>query len=114
MAVLLMPSMLFKSALKPMAVLAMPVVLSMSASSPRTVLLFVKQPSWQVARACGESAKQVSANGMRRSARKGERFIEFPDGKDVVFIRRRVLKKIGQPGKTKNHTEAASARTLVT
>ena len=65
MAVLSMPVVLLKSALKPMAVLSRPVVLFKSASSPRTVLSFVKQPSWQTARACGESAKQPSVSAMR-------------------------------------------------
>ena len=32
--------------------------------------------------------------------RKGERFIEFLNGRVVVFIMRRVLKKSGQLGKT--------------
>ena len=36
-----------------------------SASSPRTVFSFVKQPSWQIARACGESAKQTRATVIR-------------------------------------------------
>ena len=36
-------------------------VLFTSASSPRTVFSLVKQPCWQTARACGESAKQRSA-----------------------------------------------------
>jgi hypothetical protein len=60
-----MPSVLLKSALKPIAVLAMPTVLLKSASSPRRVLLFVKQPSWQTARACGESPKQPTVSAMR-------------------------------------------------
>lgn len=33
-----------------------------SASSPRTMFALVKQPSWHVAWACGESAKLASAN----------------------------------------------------
>jgi len=37
---------------------------------------------------------------MRRNARKGERFIKFLNGRVVVFIMRRVLKKSGQLGKT--------------
>src|SRR5437879_11427669 len=53
------------SALKPVAVFSLPVVLFKSSSSPKTVLSLVKQPSWQVARACGESAKQASTSGMR-------------------------------------------------
>src|SRR5205809_6887457 len=48
-----------------MAVFSMPVVLFTSASSPRTVLSFAKQPSWQVARACGESAKLANANSAK-------------------------------------------------
>ena len=80
------PVVLLKSAVKPMAVLKRPVVLEMSASSPRTVLKLVKQPSWQTARACGESAKQPSTNGMRRNARKGERFVKSLNGRVVVFI----------------------------
>jgi hypothetical protein len=42
-----------------------PVVLFKSASSPRAVFWFVKQPSWQTARACGESPKQPSVSAMR-------------------------------------------------
>src|SRR6266481_4418540 len=99
MAVLPLPNVLLISALKPTAVLSVPALFT-SASSPRTVLPFVKQPSWQVARACGESAKQTSANGMRRNAPKGERFIEFLNGRIVVFIMRRVLQKSGRIGKT--------------
>jgi hypothetical protein len=37
---------------------------------------------------------------MRGNARKGERFIKLPNGRVVVFIMRRVLKKSGQLGKT--------------
>jgi len=37
---------------------------------------------------------------MRRNARKGERLIKFLNGRVVVFIMRRVLKKSGQLGKT--------------
>jgi len=37
---------------------------------------------------------------MRRNARKGERLIEFLNGRVVVFIMRRVLKKSGKLGKT--------------
>ena len=82
-----------------MALFQMPLVRLKSASSPRTVFWFVKQPCWQVARACGASAKQVSTNGMRRNARKGERFIKFFNGRVVVFIRAG-CKKPGQLGKT--------------
>ena len=65
--------------------LSSPPVLLMSASSPRTVFWLVKQPCWQVARACGESANQAS--GMRRNAsRKGDRFIEFLVSEVLVFI----------------------------
>src|ERR1700719_3636824 len=40
-----------------MAVLAPPLVLFISASSPRNVFWLTRsQPSWQTARACGESA----------------------------------------------------------
>src|SRR6266852_2880657 len=89
LAVLSLPVVLLKSASKPTAVLLRPVLFK-SASSPRTVFWFVKQPSWQTARAAGESAKQASTNGMRSNARKGERFIEFLNGRVVVFILRRV------------------------
>ena len=82
---LLLPVVLFMRASKPVAVLLLPVVFK-SASSPRTVLLFVKQPSRQVARASGESAKQASTKGMRKNARIGEQLIEFVSGRLVVFI----------------------------
>src|SRR6266849_7966971 len=85
LAVLSLPVVLLWSASKPTAVLLGPVLLK-SASSPRTVFWFVKQPSWQTARACGESAKQASTSGMRRKARRGERFIKFLNGRIVVFI----------------------------
>src|SRR5881394_2139870 len=69
-----------------MAVLNEP-VLFRSASSPRTVLLFVKQPSWQVARACGESANNARASAVRNKPyRKGDRFIEFLVSEVFVFI----------------------------
>src|SRR5437667_2688289 len=84
-AVFSWPVLLLKSASKPNAVLLGPVLFK-SASSPRTVFWFVKQPSWQTARAAGESAKQPSANGMRRNARKGERLIKLLNGRVVVFI----------------------------
>src|SRR5438445_3105976 len=59
----------------------------MSASSPRNVLpVLVSHPSWQVARASGESVKQATTNGMRKKARKGERFVKFLNGRVVVFI----------------------------
>ena len=54
----------------------------------------VKQPSWQTAHAVGESAKQASTNGMRRNARKDERFTEFFNGRVVVFIMRRGSKNL--------------------
>ena len=38
-------------------------------------------------------------SGRRRPSRKGERLIEFVNGRVVVFIMRRVLKKSGQRGK---------------
>src|SRR5438876_235657 len=61
-------------------------------------LLVVLRPT---ARAAGESAKHASTNGMRRNAcRKGKRFIRFLNGRVVVFIMRRVLKKSGHLGKT--------------
>src|SRR6266436_565266 len=81
-----MPDVRLSSALKPIAVLSSPVVLFKSASSPRTVLSLVKQPSWQVARACGESAKQTSTNVMRRNSLKGKQLFEFLSAKVVVFI----------------------------
>src|SRR5262249_38936407 len=40
-------------------------VLFTSAFSPRAVLAFAKQPFWQAARACGESAKQASAKSAK-------------------------------------------------
>ena len=86
MAVFQLPVVLKYSALKPMAVLEMP-VLFRSASSPRTVLLLVKQPSWQTARAVVESAKQARASGMRRRAsRKGDRAIDFLKRRVVIFL----------------------------
>ena len=58
-----MPVVLLMSAWEPIAVFQL-AVLFKSASSPRTVLKFVKQPSWQVAGACGASARQTKASGM--------------------------------------------------
>ena len=53
----------------------------MSAFLPMAVLSFPKQPSWQTARALGESAKQLSTNSVRKNAsRAGGRFIEFLNG----------------------------------
>ena len=69
MAVLLLPVVLLRSASKPIAVLPAPVVRLESAKSPRTVLAFAKQPSWQTARACGESAKQASTSAVSRMCR---------------------------------------------
>src|SRR4030095_8632245 len=46
----------------------------MSASSPRAVCGCVKQPSWQTARAVGESAKQTSV-----STRRTGRIVVFLD-----------------------------------
>src|SRR5207244_13298872 len=101
LALLSLPVVLLKSALKPVAVLSKPAVLFKSASSPRTVFSFVKQPSWQTARAFGESAKQASTSAMSSKAGgQQEQFIEFFDGRVVVFIMCRVLKKSGQLGKT--------------
>src|SRR5262249_28244260 len=65
-----------------MAVVLKAVVLLTSASSPRKVLkLTVSQPSWQVARACGDSAKQASGMSSKDPQR-----IRFRDVKVVVFI----------------------------
>src|SRR5215471_15912920 len=59
----------------------------MSASSPRNVLpVLVSQPSWQVARACGESEKQMRTSGRRNASRTGDWFIECFNGRVVVFI----------------------------
>jgi len=44
------------------------------------------QPSRQAARACGESAKQATTNGMKRSASTGEWLLEFRNCGVVVFI----------------------------
>src|SRR5207247_1561774 len=86
MAVFQLPVVLLRNATKPIAVLFMPVLFT-SASSPRTVFWFVKQPSWQVARACGESPKQTSRSGSKKKAsRKGDRPIDFLNGRVVVFI----------------------------
>ena len=65
-----------------MAVSAKPKLFK-SASSPKAVLKLVKQPSWQTARACGESANQTSTSATRRNAHKGERPTNFTCG---VFI----------------------------
>jgi hypothetical protein len=52
------------------------------------VFWLVKQPSWQVARACGESAKQASTSAVRnKPCRKGERLIEFLVSEVLVFIK---------------------------
>jgi hypothetical protein len=60
-----------------------------SASSPRTVFRFVKQPCWQTARACGESAKHAKArtSGISKYvSRTVDPFIKFLNGKVVIFI----------------------------
>src|SRR5207249_9433338 len=70
----------------PIAVLKTPVLFT-SASSPSTVLLLVKQPSWQPARACGASAKEASTDRMSSKATwQDERFLKFFNGRVVVFI----------------------------
>src|SRR5262249_1110294 len=87
MAVLKLAFGLFLSACQPTAVLLTP-LWSKSASSPRKVLkLTASQPSWQTARACGESAKQARTSGMSsKTSRKGPRFIECFNGGVVGFI----------------------------
>lgn len=50
--------------LPPRATLVPPVVLFARASSPRAVLLLVKHPSSQVARASGATARQTRVSGM--------------------------------------------------
>src|SRR5438067_229442 len=63
-AVLELPVLSKKSERQPSAVFPAPVVLLMRASSPRNALKRLEsQPCWQTARACGESANQVSTNG---------------------------------------------------
>src|SRR5215467_14293691 len=80
------------SASTPMAMLSLPVVSLASALSPRAVLSFVKQPSTQVARACGPSARHVRARAMTRKPRcKGERYIEFVAGEVLAFIKQTFL-----------------------
>src|SRR5215467_3637908 len=80
------------SASTPMAMLSPPVVSLTSALSPRAVLSFVKQPSTQVARACGPSARHVRARAMTRKPRcKGERSIEFVAGEVLAFIKQTFL-----------------------
>src|SRR5262245_46334801 len=70
-----------------MAVLPAP-IFEMSASSPRTVFRFVKQPSWQTARACGASAEQASTSAVKnKPCRKGNRVIEFVVREVFVFIK---------------------------
>src|SRR5439155_25161441 len=86
-AVLPLPVRLLERAWNPMAVLNSPVVTLKSASSPRTVFSLVKQPCWQTACACGESAKQGRANGMSsKSSGQAKWFIECFNGRVVVFI----------------------------
>src|SRR5262249_11267289 len=59
----------------------------MRASSPRNVLPLVRsQPSWQVARACGASAMQMSTSGRKNASRTGDWFNECLNGSIVVFI----------------------------
>ncbi len=50
---------------------------------------FVKQPSWHVARVCGESADDnVRMRAIRTNARgKRDKLIEFAVSEVVVFIR---------------------------
>src|SRR5262249_10403442 len=67
MAVLWSPSVLLNSESKPMAVLSVPIVRLMSASSPWTVLSFVKQASWQVARACRGTVTESNARTMENN-----------------------------------------------
>src|SRR5436190_271787 len=58
-----------------------------SASSPKTVFWSAKQPSWQVACACGQSGKQARTSGMISKAKgQCERFVECFNGRVVVFI----------------------------
>ena len=82
LAVLKLPVVLSKSALKPVAVLSVPVVLFKSASSPRTVFWFVKQPSRQTARACGESAKHARMRAMRKN-----RFAKATDSLNFLRVK---------------------------
>ena len=66
-AVLKEPVVLFWSAALPIAVLATPVVLLMSGSSPKNVLARLRShPSRQVARACGESANDMTKTNSKR------------------------------------------------
>ena len=78
---------LFLSASEPTAVLLTPEWFK-SASSPRKVFaLTVSQPSWQTARAIGESPKQARASGMSSKASgQDSRFIECFNERVVVFI----------------------------
>ena len=89
MAVLPLPVVLNKSAPSPMTVLLLPVVLEgraeepiavlrapvlfKNASLPRTVFPFVKQPSRQAARACGESITQTDTSEMNMKARRNRK-----------------------------------------
>ena len=88
-AVLSVPVVLLNSAEAPVAVLKLPVVLLTSALSPRTVLLFVKQPSWQTARAVGESSNDnASVKAMRTKPRRhSRRFIGFLMYEVFIFIK---------------------------
>src|SRR3954467_6402068 len=88
MATLAPPVVLLVRACVPTAVFPVPVVSERSASLPKNVLLRLRlQPSWQVARACGESPKQRRASGMSsKASRTGDRLIERFNGRSVVFI----------------------------
>jgi hypothetical protein len=59
------------------------------------VFWFVKQPSWQTARACGATAKQASASAKTSAAtvpqRRDERFIKFLVSEIFVFIKQTFL-----------------------
>src|SRR5207302_2273076 len=87
------------------------------ASSPRTVFSFVKQPSWQTARAWGESAKQASTSAVRNKPyRKGDRPIDFPKCRVVIFfVEVGFLNCINcnpVPRGTRNHPHKALSRGL--
>src|SRR6266576_863179 len=87
-AVLKLPVVLLKSALKPMAVLLKPVLLpEPMALSPKAVFPLESQALGHCACAVGESAKQVRTSGMRRKAsRKGDHPIDFPKCRVVIFF----------------------------
>src|ERR1043166_767608 len=113
MAALRLPLVLFSSAESPTATLTEPLVKFFKASlpmatlngspavtfksalSPRIVLSCAKQPSWQTARACGESAKQTRVSGM--SSRVIERYwqiMERLSGRADLFISAEDCKKL--------------------